>query len=154
MIDRAPDLEQARAAATAMLADDKLNLEPEPAPAPAQEASSSAAAPPDAPPPRKHDREKMVAACTVLIGVGSIKLAQKWGAHWQYSPEEAGEIAEAAVDVAEMYSSAVTSPWSRLGMALGATILPRMLGPKLPPLVIVEPAAPGAPEHLEEVKAN
>lgn len=172
MLDRDPDLEAARAAATATLDDeqlaDVLDAPAQTVEAPGQAQAHEAAAPPAATAPAASappanmlaaNREALVHQCTLLVGGLSIKAAERWGAHWAFQPAEAQAVAEASLDVAALYVDNLESPWSRLYLALGMTFIPRLLGPKLPPLgqaaaPASSPAAEPAPaSSAEEAKA-
>lgn len=146
MLDREPDLDAARAAAAEVLDEQYLDDATaahvhvvQPSAVPASSAEPATAAPATSPTSSSANalaanREAIVRQCTLLIGGLSTKAAERWGAHWQYQPEEAQMLAEAGLDVAALYVDNLESPWSRLYLALGITIIPRLLGPKLPPL--------------------
>ena len=93
----------------------------------------------------------------MAVGGLSVSAAQRWGAHWVYSEQESLAVSESVLDVVEFYFGSFDHPLAKLGIVLGATAVPRMLGPKLPPLGQAPASVPAptpAPEPAhEELKA-
>ena len=161
MIERTPNLEAARAAASSALADSELG-ETLGASAPGSVSSPGGTAAPGAT-SRAADgagsaaaakaigasREQLIKMGAMLVLGLSTGAAQRWGAHWVYTEQECLAVSEATLDVAEYYFGGFDHPLLNLGIVLGATALPRVLGPKLPPLTAAalpasSSAAPGA----------
>lgn len=129
MIDRVPYLEAAREAAASTLAGVEQLVDVE-TPAPATSSSDG-----EGLAELLAAREKLVALGSVLVHNLSTGAARRWGAHWVYDEQECKAVADAALDVAELYVGKLSGPWERLAVVLAATTLPRFVGPKLPPLV-------------------
>ncbi len=144
MIDRQPDQVAARAAAAYL--DRELEFEPEISDAPPSSTqpgpSRSAIA---------GSRAQLVTFGSMLVLNLSTSAAKRWGAQWVYSQPECEAVASATLDVADLYLDELDGPWTNLAIVLLATALPRMLGPKLSPLVdeispTASPASSSPPE--------
>ncbi len=152
MIDRTPDLAAARAAASSALADSELGSQtdsPPSAASPGPSSAGSAATPSSGPSAEAFaaSREQLIRMGAMLVLNLSVNAAQRWGAHWVYTEAECMNVSAATLGVVEHYFPNFDHPVVVLAVALGATALPRMMGPKLPPLVVTPPpgAAPATP---------
>lgn len=157
MIERTPSLDAARSAAALHLADERLPGDAEPT-LPSEQASSStshesaersttstSSSSPNGSASKgiAASREQLIRMGAMLVLNGSVGAARRWGAHWVYSEQECLAVSEATLDVIEHYFGGVNHPVVNLGIVLGATAVPRIIGPKQPPLGAT-PATPPA----------
>jgi len=148
MIDREPDLAAARAAASSALADSELGSAPDPVSSSAPASGSAPSGSSATAPTSDTQRAALAAARGQLIRMGAMGVlalscmaAERWGAHWVYTEQECLTVSEATLDVAEYYFGGFDHPLFKLGLVLGVTAVPRLIGPKLPPLQRETPAA-------------
>lgn len=153
MIDRAPNMDAARAAADELAGEldsidsARRSLEQEDAELGRQvvgDSTTSAASSPAASSPLGASRAQMIALGSMLVLNLSTAAAKRWGAQWVYTEAECEVVATAALDVAELYLDELDNPWWQLAIALGATAIPRLVGVKLPPLVESSTPAPSS----------
>lgn len=173
MLDREPDNDAARTAAEKILTDAALSCDPSgssvssaPSGSTSQESTAHSTSSKSSSASLLANRDALARTIALGIGAASYKAAQRWGAHWMFTGDEALNIGHAALDVADLYVSSLDGPWERLAVAVATPVVLRFLGPKLPPLPpdppppkptpATSPApapADAKPEPAQEVKA-
>lgn len=133
MIDRTPDLYAARTAARDLDAElVPLGLGPEGDLGNAEDFEKHVSS--QTPSAIAASRGELVKLLSLIVLNASTTAAKRWGAHWVYSQPECELVACATLDVLELYIPDFNGPWMNLALVLGVSAVPRILGPKLPPL--------------------
>jgi hypothetical protein len=104
-------------------------------------------------------RAQLHASIVTLLGKASMGAASKFGAHWIIEEKEAIAIATPTVEVIELeLGSLPDDPWSKLYIALGMVIVPRLiqqfLGKPAEPAPAAAPATSPVPTSTIDTTAT